>query len=257
MKNLIWKPVNGYEDYYEVSNTGLVRSIGRYQEYKRKPSSFRIHLKEIEALHKDGYGSYQIGRILSDKYKYNHDSVRAYCGKVIKNKYKDPSVVFRPMKSKILHPNDNSNGYKFVNLSVCNKIKIEYVHRIVASSFIGNIPKGYHVNHIDKNRDNNNLQNLEIVCPSSNSAHANLGVGSSKYPAVSWNKSRKKWIGMFKSGGESFYCGGYETEEEAFNAVLSKAKELGKDLGKYYDHSIINLNLFGNNLSKSFMVSLE
>lgn len=32
MKNIIWKPVRGYENYYEISNCGEIRTIERYVE---------------------------------------------------------------------------------------------------------------------------------------------------------------------------------------------------------------------------------
>lgn len=239
MKKIKWMPVSGYEGYYEVSSTGIVRSVGRVQQFTRKPSKYSGHNSEIESLYKKGYGSYKIGKILSDLYGYNHDSVRSYCSKFIRNGCEEILSVSRGMKSKTLSPNDNSNGYKFVNLSVDNNIKQKYIHRIVVEAFIGEIPDGFHVNHIDKNRGNNKLDNLEILCPSSNSAHANIGNGSSKYPAVSWNSSRKKWIGMFKYKNKSIYCGGFDTEEDAFKAVKLKAKEIGKELGKYYELSIL------------------
>ena len=40
------------------------------------------------------------------------------------------------------------------------------IHRLVAETFIGNIPRGYHVHHKDGNRQNNCLSNLEIIHPS-------------------------------------------------------------------------------------------
>lgn len=41
--------------------------------------------------------------------------------------------------------------------------KRRYVHRLVASAFIGEIPDEYEVDHIDTNRLNNNVDNLRIV----------------------------------------------------------------------------------------------
>ena len=34
MENEIWKPVTNYENYYEVSNFGNVRSVNRYVKCK-------------------------------------------------------------------------------------------------------------------------------------------------------------------------------------------------------------------------------
>lgn len=47
----------------------------------------------------------------------------------------------------------------------------QYVHRIVAEAFIGKIPKGYHVHHIDGNRLNNHVSNLQIIDKVSHFTH--------------------------------------------------------------------------------------
>lgn len=48
----------------------------------------------------------------------------------------------------------------------------ERTHRLVAEAFIGEIKDGYEVNHIDGNKLNNNLSNLEIVSHLENMQHA-------------------------------------------------------------------------------------
>lgn len=50
--------------------------------------------------------------------------------------------------------------------------KLGFVHRLVATHFIGNIPKGMVVNHKDGNKLNNRVDNLEIVSHSENQKHA-------------------------------------------------------------------------------------
>lgn len=50
--------------------------------------------------------------------------------------------------------------------------KLGSVHRLVAKTFIGDIPPGMEVNHIDGDKTNNDLSNLEIVTKSENLKHA-------------------------------------------------------------------------------------
>ena len=46
------------------------------------------------------------------------------------------------------------------------------VHRLVVENFIGSIPDGMEVNHIDYNRSNNHVENLEIVSRLENVRHS-------------------------------------------------------------------------------------
>lgn len=76
-------------------------------------------------------------------------------------------------KDTILSQKTKSNGYKEVCLYFeTQKGKSMYVHRLVIESFIGEIPRGLQVNHIDGNKSNNRLDNLEIVTNRENSIHS-------------------------------------------------------------------------------------
>jgi hypothetical protein len=69
-------------------------------------------------------------------------------------------------KEAIMKQQDNGNGYKFVRLSKKGeKLKHVYVHRLVAESWIDNpLPDMFtEINHIDENRSNNRVENLEWI----------------------------------------------------------------------------------------------
>ena len=63
-------------------------------------------------------------------------------------------------------------GYLVAHLSKDNKAKNILVHRLVAESFIPNPNKYPCVNHIDGNKQNNNINNLEWCTHSENDLHA-------------------------------------------------------------------------------------
>jgi hypothetical protein len=65
----------------------------------------------------------------------------------------------------------NDHGYKRVHFKVGDQAKTFDVHRLVALAFIGK-PNGLQVNHIDGNKLNNHVLNLEYVTASQNTQHA-------------------------------------------------------------------------------------
>lgn len=72
----------------------------------------------------------------------------------------------------IMHPSYDCNGYLLVGLRKNKRYRYERVHRLVAKAFIPN-PYNYRVvNHIDADRSNNNINNLEWCTHKHNSNHA-------------------------------------------------------------------------------------
>lgn len=64
------------------------------------------------------------------------------------------------------------HGYARVKLCVGGKGKDYAVHRLVADAFIGPIPDGLTVNHMDCDTTNNSASNLEICTRHENTLHA-------------------------------------------------------------------------------------
>lgn len=66
----------------------------------------------------------------------------------------------------------NVKGYCHVVLDACGKVKNISVHRLVARAFIPNPDNKPQVNHIDGNKKNNHVDNLEWVTGEENIQHA-------------------------------------------------------------------------------------
>ncbi len=102
MEKEIFKPIVGYEGYYEISNKGNVKSLDR--------------------LNNRGFKSK---------------------GKILKLSF------------------SNHQGYVRIDL-VKNRKRMQYsVHRLVAKAFISNPLNLPEVNHLDLNKRNNSVENLE------------------------------------------------------------------------------------------------
>ena len=63
-------------------------------------------------------------------------------------------------------------GYLRIALWLGNKKRTFNVHRIVLSAFVGPCQDGMQTNHIDGDKTNNRIDNLEYVTPSENRRHA-------------------------------------------------------------------------------------
>lgn len=65
-----------------------------------------------------------------------------------------------------------SNGYREAQISICGKMYYVLVHRLVAMAFIPNPDNKSEVNHINGNKRDNHIWNLEWVTHSENVQHA-------------------------------------------------------------------------------------
>ena len=77
-------------------------------------------------------------------------------------------------KGKILSKNKINSGYLMVDFNINGIHKRELVHRLVAKAFIPNINNFPEVNHIDENKLNNHVDNLEWCDGVSNKIHSNV-----------------------------------------------------------------------------------
>lgn len=74
-------------------------------------------------------------------------------GRVRSWKYKNPPKILRLVRV---------GQYGYLSVGLCNKTMThKSVHRLVAESFLGFPPKGFVVNHLDGDRKNNLITNLE------------------------------------------------------------------------------------------------
>ena len=92
---------------------------------------------------------------------------------------------------------NKSGGYLYACIGYVNK----GVHQWVYLTFVGDIPEGMQVNHIDEDKHNNRLDNLNLKTPKENT---NWGTGNARRAASNRGKKRseetKKKISDAKRG---------------------------------------------------------
>lgn len=93
-------------------------------------------------------------------------------------------IITNTITGKQITPTIKSTGYNEVRLCENGKPKGYSHHRMVYECFHGEIPSGYHVNHINGVKTDNRIINLEIVTPAENNERrVNLLKGSDVHTA--------------------------------------------------------------------------
>ena len=110
--------------------------------------------------------------------------------------------VYSHKTNRILKQGMTTNGYKFVILRSDGQSINCRIHRLVAEAFINNPQNKKTVNHINSNRTDNNIKNLEWCTHSENTKHGRE-YGSAKYcyierPVVATNIETKE-VMLFKN----------------------------------------------------------
>lgn len=128
----------------------------------------------------------------------------------------------RVWKEKILSPNKKDNIYLFVVLyDGTGRVggRQKYIHRLIYEAHHGKIPKGFIINHKDKDRTNNRESNLELITQRDNCLHGMIGrQKTSKYPGVHREARTGYWKAMARNGKKKVYIGKFDTEDLAYEA---------------------------------------
>lgn len=111
----------------------------------------------------------------------------------------------------------DSYGYRTIRVSIMGKSKLLLAHRLHWYQAYGYLPT--EIDHIDGNKDNNNLDNLREVTHSQNIYNIKKRPGtSSKYRGVHFHKQSGKWRAKIKHEGKVKSLGLFNSEVEAGEA---------------------------------------
>lgn len=166
----------------------------------------------------------------------NLGTVKSLQRKVI---YRD---TYRIIRERILKPIINSRGYYFVNLCSNGKCKTIKIHQLVTMTFLEHKPDGNKmvVDHIDNNKLNNNVNNLQLISNRENCSKDKFRKNkSSKYIGVCLHKQKYKladgsikiwerWIAQIYINDKILRLGSFKSEEEAAEAYQNKLEQISK-----------------------------
>ena len=143
----------------------------------------------------------------------------------------------------ILKGGVNTAGYRHVGLCSAGKSKTITVHRLVAIAFLNHIPNGFKlvVNHKNFNKEDNRVDNLEVVTQRENANHKHIK-SSSIYTGVSWYKQTKKWESKIRLNKKSKHLGYFTNELEASEAYQRELNRIKSNIIVNYQGEELQLN---------------
>ena len=132
----------------------------------------------------------------------------------------------RKLNGKTLSLITTHYGYLVVNLSLNGKVKTLRVHQLVAIAFLKHNTDDFMivVDHIDNNKLNNKLENLQVITQRENLSKDRIGV--CKYTGVTFSSKRCKYIAQCWHNNKKINLGGFETALEASKAYNNYIKKI-------------------------------
>ena len=126
---------------------------------------------------------------------------------------------------KILKNAKNARGYLEVCLCKNSVGTIIRIHQLVAMAFLGHKRDGMKlvIDHIDNNKLNNRLENLQIITQREN-VFKDQGKYTSKYKGVHFYHYNNKWLANIRVKQRLIHLGLFKTELEASEAYQNALK---------------------------------
>ena len=134
---------------------------------------------------------------------------------------------FKHNKVKLMKTPLDNCGRALTSLRLNNKTKNYRVHILVAKAFLKHKPCGMKVvvDHINNNRFNNKLYNLQLITQRQN-VSKDTKEATSKYTGVFFSKSTGKYISSIKLNGKSKHLGSFVNEKKAAKAYQNELNKI-------------------------------
>lgn len=120
----------------------------------------------------------------------------------------------------------NKDGYRYLNIDIYGKKYTFILHQIIWVYFRGPVPEGYEVDHIDNNKLNNSVDNLQLLTPEQNNKKGGLlnrGAGNKGFKAKLDEEKVRELRSLYDS--KSMSLGGLAKK---FGICRSHAERIGK-----------------------------
>lgn len=122
-------------------------------------------------------------------------------------KVSEDGQVYSVRQKKMMSPHQKKNGYCQIILQKDKKSKTMLVHRLVAEAYLDKPQGKDFVNHIDSNRANNDIHNLEWCTSKENTDHAKLTCSHLRKQVIQYDLTTNETIKIWNSGRDAYRAG--------------------------------------------------
>jgi hypothetical protein len=186
--------------YSKIIISGKVKTIGSFKtDIEASEAYFNFKDKLIKEQINEKYREYIDIPEYEGMYMINVD------GKIIS--------CIKPIISE-LNPRLNSSGYLVIDLNKDKNKKTLYIHRLLYITFIGNILAKMEIDHIDRNRVNNKLDNLRLATRTQNEENKNS-------KGYYFDARINRWYARIVVNGSKINLGYFKNENDAKGAYVS------------------------------------
>lgn len=130
------------------------------------------------------------------------------------------------LQGKIISVCFNVHGYRRFSLSKDGKKKIYLASRLVALAFFGVPDAEMQVDHINRNRSDDRLENLRWITQTNNCWNRSVPICStSGTTGVNWNIKKGKWVSRITCNGRRLNLGNFDSKDAAIAVRKAAEKE--------------------------------
>jgi hypothetical protein len=141
---------------------------------------------------------------------------------------------FYDYEAKELRPFTDKNGFKYVRLCMSKRREEVFVHHLVAQVFLNNGSNCFGkdtIDHIDGDKTNNSVENLQIITEiqkESKKLKQVVKPVKKKHIGVTWLRIKQKWMVEAIVNGERTHIGFYKTQQQAIDAYNTAVNDNSK-----------------------------
>lgn len=125
-----------------------------------------------------------------------------------------------------------SDGYVHLITKKSGKYVNVRVHKIIWKAFKGDVPDGYEIDHINGNKSDNRINNLQLLNHKDNTIKSLKT--SSGIIGINWDKTKQRWSAQITLNGKRYKVGHRKTIEDAL-FVYNEAQRIYDETGKTPD----------------------